>query len=273
MLDTTRTDKLYTTGEVASACGVTVRTVQYYDEKGLLHPTERSEGGRRLYDDAALEQMRTICMLKSLGLPLKAIRGVLSSNKRTDVLRHLLEEQTKTLEARVEDDRAMLAAVQRYQAELGLAPTILGEQRGESQAQGAADTGERPSSEDNPSMEHSMSRFFAEKGTRLYQTQRKMLLEGIVVDIVEVACVVGGIMTGNWWPLVAALPLMAIIIAEMVRMYHRDARYVCPHCHTTFQPSMREFFFATHTPKTRKLTCENCGTKDWCVEVAAESAQ
>ena len=39
----------YTTGEIARLCGVTVRTVQYYDRRNILNPSELSEGGRRLY--------------------------------------------------------------------------------------------------------------------------------------------------------------------------------------------------------------------------------
>lgn len=38
----------YTNGEIARLCGVSVRTVQYYDERGILVPSELSEGGRRL---------------------------------------------------------------------------------------------------------------------------------------------------------------------------------------------------------------------------------
>ena len=41
----------YTTGEMAKLCGVTVRTVQYYDTRGILIPSEISEGGRRLYSE------------------------------------------------------------------------------------------------------------------------------------------------------------------------------------------------------------------------------
>ena len=41
----------YTTGELAKLCNVTVRTVQYYDKRGILIPTELSEGGRRLYTE------------------------------------------------------------------------------------------------------------------------------------------------------------------------------------------------------------------------------
>ena len=39
----------YTTGEMAKLCNVTVRTVQFYDTKGLLIPSDLTEGGRRLY--------------------------------------------------------------------------------------------------------------------------------------------------------------------------------------------------------------------------------
>lgn len=41
----------YTTGEIAKLCGVSVRTVQYYDTRGILAPSELSEGGRRLYSE------------------------------------------------------------------------------------------------------------------------------------------------------------------------------------------------------------------------------
>lgn len=41
-------DSRYTTGDIAKLTGVSVRTVQYYDAKGLLIPNEISDGGRRL---------------------------------------------------------------------------------------------------------------------------------------------------------------------------------------------------------------------------------
>ena len=40
----------YTTGEIARLCEVSVRTVQYYDTRGILIPSELSEGGRRIYN-------------------------------------------------------------------------------------------------------------------------------------------------------------------------------------------------------------------------------
>ena len=54
----------YTTGEIAKLCGVTVRTVQYYDTRGVLIPSELTEGGRRLYSEEDLQKMKIICFLR-----------------------------------------------------------------------------------------------------------------------------------------------------------------------------------------------------------------
>ena len=71
----------YTTGELAKLCGVTVRTVQYYDSRGILIPTELSEGGRRLYTDDDLRRLRIICFLRDMGLPIDAIAQLLAEEE------------------------------------------------------------------------------------------------------------------------------------------------------------------------------------------------
>ena len=48
----------YTTGEMAKACGVTVRTVQFYDQKGILVPGSLTEGGRRQYSEEDLKMIK-----------------------------------------------------------------------------------------------------------------------------------------------------------------------------------------------------------------------
>ena len=68
----------YTTGELAKLCGVTVRTVQYYDSRNILIPSELSEGGRRLYAEADLRRMKIICFLRDLGLSINTIGDLLS---------------------------------------------------------------------------------------------------------------------------------------------------------------------------------------------------
>jgi DNA-directed RNA polymerase subunit RPC12/RpoP len=44
-------------------------------------------------------------------------------------------------------------------------------------------------------------------------------------------------------------------------------KYICPECHEVFKPTMKEAFWANHTPTARKLTCPACGRKGFCVEI------
>ena len=70
---------MMTVNEVSKLTGVSIRTLQYYDKIGLLHPTEHTEAGYRLYDDAALENLQQILLFRELGFPLKDIEKILSS--------------------------------------------------------------------------------------------------------------------------------------------------------------------------------------------------
>ena len=58
---------------------MSIRALQYYDKIGLLHPTEYTEAGYRLYDDAALEKLQQILLFRALEFPLKDIRQILDS--------------------------------------------------------------------------------------------------------------------------------------------------------------------------------------------------
>jgi len=56
-------------GALAAATGLTVRTLHYYEEIGLLVASGRSEAGHRLYDDDDVARLYRICLLRRLGLP------------------------------------------------------------------------------------------------------------------------------------------------------------------------------------------------------------
>jgi DNA-binding transcriptional MerR regulator len=60
--------------EVADLVGISVRTLHYYDEIGLLVPEETTESGYRLYSDENLETLQQILFFKELGFPLKKLR-------------------------------------------------------------------------------------------------------------------------------------------------------------------------------------------------------
>ena len=83
----------YTTGEIAKLCGVTVRTVQYYDTRGILVPAELSEGGRRLYSEDDLKRMKIICFLRELGLPIDSISQLLSKTIPVVLFRSCLDSR------------------------------------------------------------------------------------------------------------------------------------------------------------------------------------
>ena len=87
----------YTTGELAKLCGVTVRTVQYYDSRDLLVPSELSEGGRRLYSEEDLKRMKLICFLRDLDISINTISQLLAEEHPENVIGLLLEQQSEVL--------------------------------------------------------------------------------------------------------------------------------------------------------------------------------
>lgn len=70
---------MMTVNEVSKLSGVSIRTLHYYDTIGLLHPTEVTEAGYRLYDDTALERLQQILLFRELEFPLKEINGILDA--------------------------------------------------------------------------------------------------------------------------------------------------------------------------------------------------
>ncbi|MBE5881658.1 MAG: MerR family transcriptional regulator [Lachnospiraceae bacterium] len=84
-----------TVNEVSKLTGVSIRTLHYYDEIGLLHPTEVTEAGYRLYDDTALERLQHIMLFRELEFPLKEIKEIVD-NPNFDRSK-ALEQQIKLL--------------------------------------------------------------------------------------------------------------------------------------------------------------------------------
>lgn len=68
-----------TVKDVSELTGISVRTLHYYDEIGLLKPTSCSEAGYRLYDDKALETLQQILFFREFDMPLKEIKSIMES--------------------------------------------------------------------------------------------------------------------------------------------------------------------------------------------------
>lgn len=79
-------------GELARAAGLSIRTVRYYDQIGLLAPSRRSPSGHRLYDDTDVQRLFRIRLLRRAGLPLADISRALDEpgwDLRHAMLAHL----------------------------------------------------------------------------------------------------------------------------------------------------------------------------------------
>ena len=98
----------YTTGELAKLCGVTVRTVQYYDTRGILIPSELSEGGRRLYSEDDLKRMKVICFLREVDLPIDAISRILKEEHSEKLILLLIEQQENALSDEISEKQEKL---------------------------------------------------------------------------------------------------------------------------------------------------------------------
>ncbi len=66
-----------TVKEVSKLTGISVRTLHYYDEIGLLKPTQTNEAGYRLYDDKALEVLQQILFFREFDMPLGDIKSIM----------------------------------------------------------------------------------------------------------------------------------------------------------------------------------------------------
>ena len=68
-----------TVKDVSEITGVSIRTLRYYDEIGLLKPTELTEAGYRLYDNKALEKLQEIMFFRELEIPLTDIKKIMDN--------------------------------------------------------------------------------------------------------------------------------------------------------------------------------------------------
>ena len=231
----------YTTGELAKLCGVSVRTVQYYDTRGILNPTELSDGGRRLYSEADLNKMKIICFLRELDVPLESVSKLLREKNSDEVISLILAEQEKQLSAEIEEKKEKLARLSALRRAL--------------------------QNMDNPSFDSigDVAQLMENK-KKLRQIRLTMLLTGIPLAAMEIVGIILLATSNIPWPLLVYVAL-AIPWGVWVSIYYfRRVAYICPNCHNVFKPRIKEAFWANHTPTTRKLTCPHCKKKSFCVE-------
>lgn len=232
----------YTTGEMAKLCGVTVRTVQYYDTRGILVPSELSEGGRRLYTEDDLRMMKMICFLREVGLSIDSISKLLTEEDPGSVISILLDQQEQVLKDELAASKNKMAKLEELKKELKTKDVFSVESIGD-------------------------VAYTMENRDKLKCLYRILILTAIPVGILQWGSIIYGFITWTWWPFLVYLVIGIPYAIWLSKYYFKRVAYICPQCHTVFKSKFKEAFFARHTPRTRKLTCSNCGHKGFCVEV------
>lgn len=231
----------YTTGEIARLCSVSVRTVQYYDSRGILIPSALSEGGRRLYGEADVKRLRIICFLRDAGISIGGIARLFEETEAGSVIVTLIDEQEKALRCEISEREKQMELLSQIR-------------------QGLKNT----------------SHFSVESiGDIAYRMRNKkqmrklhaiMLIAGIPLAFAQWGSVILGLCMGIWWPVALYAGLATLFGVWVSRFYYRNVVYICPICHEVFRPGFWEMFWARHTPTLRRLTCPRCGNKGFCVE-------
>ena len=232
----------YTTGELARLTGVSVRTVQYYDDRGILSPSELSEGGRRLYSERELRKMKIICFLRSVGISINGVSLILSERDGEKIVSLLLDEQKKAVTEELRARQEQLDTILKFERELRQLNGFSVESIGD--------------------IAHVMK-----DNEKLKKMRLTMLLSGIPISLFQIASIVLWITRGLWWLFLiwaGAAALYGILISIY---YFKRTAYICPECHEVFKSSFKEAFFAHHTPRMRTLICPKCGKKSLCLEV------
>ncbi|MFD7506502.1 MerR family transcriptional regulator [Streptomyces sp. NPDC059850] len=111
-------------GELAELAGVTVRTLRYYHQIGLLPEPPRSAGGYRHYDVGHLVRLLRITRMTALGVPLSALPAVLDDPAAAEELLDELDRQAAAEVERLVARRASIAALRRSGAPADLPPEL-----------------------------------------------------------------------------------------------------------------------------------------------------
>jgi len=68
-------------GEVANRSGLTVKTIRFYCDEGLIRPISRSDGGYRLFADGVFSELALIRTLRAMEIPLPDVRQILEARR------------------------------------------------------------------------------------------------------------------------------------------------------------------------------------------------
>lgn len=135
-------DRLLQIGEVAERAGLSLRTVRYYEETGLLEPARRTDGGFRLYTVEHVERLALIRRMKPLGFSVQQMRELLDVR---DVMQDPASDDDvrEVARVRLSEFAAMAAtASEELREKLARGDALVEQLRGESRRPGVSAVGD-----------------------------------------------------------------------------------------------------------------------------------
>jgi MerR family transcriptional regulator, copper efflux regulator len=111
-------ERLLQVGDIAKACGKTVRAIHHYEEMGLLRPSARSKGRFRLYDHGAIARIRWIGKLHDLGLSLPQIQDVVRTWESASSAPEAMSTMRAVYRARLDQTRTQIEHLRTLEREL-----------------------------------------------------------------------------------------------------------------------------------------------------------
>ena len=235
----------YSTGDLAKEAGVTVRTVQYYDKRGILSPSELSEGGRRVYSIADLEKLRQIIYLRDLDFSIDNIKNLFTEDNASQILELFLQVQIRELRLSIDSKKDKLDKA------VNLLKTV--------------------EKQDSKTLGYLSDIVLMEENKRKWgKLQKSIVLQVIMIIMVYITLIMAAVSLNQRWLMWIAVTVFLIAMNGMVWYFKQQVVYLCPNCHQTFTPTYQAFNLAKHTPNTRKVFCPHCHQKSHCIELARE---
>ncbi|KRN58577.1 MerR family transcriptional regulator [Limosilactobacillus secaliphilus] len=232
---------MYSSGQLAKQCHTSIRTVQYYDAKGLLI-AKRTANNRREYDEADRLRLQQILAYRQLGFQLKDIQQLINNDHNSQLLSSLIDQQIHALHDQQRLTTSQLEGLKYLKKKV------------QSPVDFSTNVQEKVAS--NMKMT-----------SKLHRLRLRILSWGAIVDCLLWGSLIYVFYQGasGWW-FVFGLLCSLIIAGEITYSYYQHSMYLCPHCQSEFVPNFKSWIFAAHTPNTRKLICPHCQQKNFCVE-------
>jgi DNA-binding transcriptional MerR regulator len=106
-------------GEVARRTGISIRTLHYYDEIGLVSPSQHTDAGHRIYTDDDVQRLQQILILRSLGFSLEKIRQFLGAPTGSHML-DVIEQHMVRIRREIDDRHKVVTCLEKLADRLRL---------------------------------------------------------------------------------------------------------------------------------------------------------